>query len=125
MGASDDVRNLSQPSACHNTGVLRQMHKLAICLNRFLFSLATTFIADHAGDALLESYSSDGTPLRTRVFFSEELAGVKVRRSGTASSEWCIERIFLTSRGKTCTYMVGPTVMEDKTAWTHYNIQCF
>ena len=70
------------------------------------------------------TYSSGCAPLVLRKGLSSKCDQVSVKRHTKSSAEWLVQRGYIISAaGQILPLMSEPRVLEDKTAWAHY--QCY
>ena len=115
---------MSTPSLVLSDEETHWAHKCAEVLKEFLREQQKKFIRAHKSKPVLQTYSSDCTPLRTRSISRAVWGSLHATRSGRTCREWLAQRCFLLSAsGDVCTLMVEPKLLHDKTAWTHYQAQ--
>lgn len=124
MSAEAFVRQLAGPSSVLSDAARARCAKLCEVLKAFLAERRARWLRSHQGVPIIECYASDGTPLKTQLKFTSEFQQLHVSRTGTSSKEWIVQRLFLASEtGEPCVLYSEPLLLEDKTAWTHFEVQ--
>ena len=72
------------------------VHRLADCERLWTVEHAIAFVRKRSTSPLLLQYGSDLTPLTTRQTYKQVADGCSVTRSGKASNEFLVQRLFLT-----------------------------
>ena len=99
-----------------------RVRRLSLLIRHWTVFSAERFVQTRRDDSLLCQYGSDCTPLVSREQFHVGSGVLDVRRSGKASHEYLIQRLFITgSGGRTVSVLDIPYIMPQKTAFAHFN----
>ena len=108
-----------------NTADIGIDQRLSAVVNDFLSGLARSFVKENVSRPILFSYSSDGTPVKTRVCVSTSFEQGSIRRSGFRGQEFCVQNVFLLTHRLGQPQMryltTNPVLMHHgKGAWNYY-----
>ena len=108
-----------------NTADIGIAQRLSAVVNDFLSGLARSFVKENVSRPILFSYSSDGTPVKTRVCVSTSSEQGSIRRSGFRGQEFCVQNVFLLTHRLGQPQMryltTNPVLMHHgKGAWNYY-----
>lgn len=121
MAAHELLLRYAKPSLTLEKRDMDRAHRLAALLVWFLRERAIRFMQRRKTAPLLYQYSSDATPLQTKVSYRMRQKGLEVRRRGKKSSEFLVQRLFLADpAGDVSVVFERPLVMDDKCAITHW-----
>ena len=89
------IKAFATPSVSLDKRDVEKVHRASEIIRVWSRENATRFVQQRTHEPLGVQYGSDLTPLTTRELYKAAIAGVSVTRSGKASHELLIQRLFL------------------------------
>ena len=119
----EQIKKYAQAALALNKRELHEVRRLAQCIITYQKVSATKFLKQQASASkpVLVHYSSDGTPLQTRMAIHVTDTDFKFKRSTKRTNEFFVQRSFyINSEGTTKIVLERPLQMQDKTADSHF-----
>ena len=124
MSVDDTLRALAAPSAILDYAEKKTVDRLCEEFKAFQTIRVDAWIRERNGQAIIESYGNDGTPLKARESWTVQWEELHKTRSGKVCKEWLVGRYFLKdTKGNQQCYFEEPRLLGDKTAWSHFSAQ--
>ena len=118
------IKAFATPSVSLDKRDVEKVHRASEIIRVWSRENATRFVQQRTHEPLGVQYGSDLTPLTTRELYKAAIAGVSVTRSGKASHEFLIQRLFLHDLdGCTATVFEEPLTL-DKSRDSATSLHC-
>ena len=113
MSLADLAKGYSRPSVVLDKRDVERMSRVAEAQRVFLQEHARRWLVDRQHDTILFQYGSDLTPVMTRDRHTHSVDELSIVRSGKASQEFLIQRLFMRDlQGSTVVRIERPLPMQ-------------